>query len=133
MTNAPFMLNVDCDMYTNNPQVALHALCLLLSPNSRDDTAFVQCPQQFYNGLEDDPFGNQLVVVYEVSSCTVIVVVRILQLDFYRSNLSPYQSLFVPDHGAWNSVPPRALLRRYWVLSSPEGNLWSHAKRSRPQ
>ncbi|KAJ0680700.1 putative cellulose synthase (UDP-forming) [Helianthus annuus] len=38
MTNAPLMLNVDCDMYANNPQF----------------------PQAFYDGLKDDPFGNQL-------------------------------------------------------------------------
>ncbi|KAM0009567.1 putative cellulose synthase (UDP-forming) [Helianthus debilis subsp. tardiflorus] len=46
MTNAPLMLNVDCDMYANNPQVFLHAMCMF--------------PQAFYDGLKDDPFGNQL-------------------------------------------------------------------------
>ncbi|MFS7960810.1 putative cellulose synthase (UDP-forming) [Helianthus anomalus] len=30
MTNAPLMLNVDYDMYANNPQVFLHAMCILL-------------------------------------------------------------------------------------------------------
>ncbi|KAF7847277.1 hypothetical protein BT93_L3129 [Corymbia citriodora subsp. variegata] len=65
MTNAPFMLNVDCDMYANNPQIVLHALCLLLGTKHERDCAFVQCPQIFYDGLKDDPFGNQLVVLYE--------------------------------------------------------------------
>ncbi|XP_031381614.1 cellulose synthase-like protein H1 [Punica granatum] len=66
MTNAPFMLNVDCDMYAHNPHIALHALCLLLDPRSQNDTAYVQCPQKFYDGLKDDPFGNQLVVLQEI-------------------------------------------------------------------
>ncbi|XP_059628421.1 cellulose synthase-like protein H1 isoform X2 [Cornus florida] len=66
MTNAPFMLNVDCDMFANNPQIALHAMCLLLGVQNESDCAFVQCPQQFYDGPKDDPFGNQLVVLYEV-------------------------------------------------------------------
>ncbi|KAL3714730.1 hypothetical protein ACJRO7_006606 [Eucalyptus globulus] len=65
MTNAPFMLNVDCDMHANNPQIVLHALCLLLGTKRERDCAYVQCPQIFYDGLKDDPFGNQLVVLYE--------------------------------------------------------------------
>ncbi|XP_027127155.2 cellulose synthase-like protein H1 isoform X1 [Coffea arabica] len=63
MTNAPFMLNVDCDMFANNPQVVLHAMCLLLGVKDETDSGFVQFPQQFYDGLKDDPFGNQMVVM----------------------------------------------------------------------
>ncbi|XP_057727128.1 cellulose synthase-like protein H1 isoform X2 [Arachis stenosperma] len=64
MTNAPYILNVDCDMHVNNPEIAQHALCILMDPNSDKEIAFVQCPQQFYDGLKDDPFGNQLVTVF---------------------------------------------------------------------
>ena len=68
MSNAPFMMNVDCDMYINNPKIFLHAMCLLLgAKNKETDFAYVQSPQCFYDGLKDDPFGNQLVVLYEVS------------------------------------------------------------------
>ncbi|KAK7823151.1 cellulose synthase-like protein b3 [Quercus suber] len=66
MTNAPYMLNVDCDMFVNNPKAALHAMCLLLSPNSEKEIAYAQFPQVFYGGLKDDPYANQLVVLYEV-------------------------------------------------------------------
>ncbi|XP_068661746.1 cellulose synthase-like protein H1 [Aristolochia californica] len=62
MTNAPFMLNVDCDMYVNDPQVILHAMCLLLGTQSERESGFVQTPQFFYGTLKDDPFGNQFVV-----------------------------------------------------------------------
>ncbi|PSS16128.1 Cellulose synthase-like protein [Actinidia chinensis var. chinensis] len=66
MSNAPFMLNVDCDMYINNPKIFLHAMCLLLGAKNKDtDFAYVQSPQCFYDGLKDDPFGNQLVVLFE--------------------------------------------------------------------
>ena len=67
MTNAPVMLNVDCDMFANNPQVVLHAMCLLLGVKDETDCGFVQFPQQFYDGLKDDPFGNQMVVMIKVS------------------------------------------------------------------
>ncbi|CAL5406275.1 unnamed protein product [Camellia sinensis] len=63
MTSAAWMLNVDCDMYVDNPQMVLHAMCLFLGANNNErDTAFVQFPQIFYDGLKDDPFGNQFVV-----------------------------------------------------------------------
>ncbi|XP_058072597.1 cellulose synthase-like protein H1 isoform X2 [Magnolia sinica] len=63
MTNAPFMLNVDCDMFVNNPQVVLHAMCFFLGHGKEIENGFVQFPQVFYGGLKDDPFGNQMVVV----------------------------------------------------------------------
>ncbi|KAK7324813.1 hypothetical protein VNO77_28670 [Canavalia gladiata] len=63
MTNAPFILNVDCDMYVNNPKIALHALCILLDPKGEQEVAFVQCPQRFYDAVKDDAYGNQLVAL----------------------------------------------------------------------
>ncbi|CAD5167072.1 unnamed protein product [Musa acuminata subsp. malaccensis] len=63
MTNAPFMLNVDCDMFANNPEVVLHGMCLLLGVDDEVFSGFAQAPQQFYGALKDDPFGNQLVVL----------------------------------------------------------------------
>jgi hypothetical protein len=66
MSNAPYMLNVDCDMFVNNPKVVLHAMSLLLGSKSEKESAYVQFPQMFYNGLKDDPYGNQLVVAVEV-------------------------------------------------------------------
>ena len=67
MTNAPFILNVDCDMFANNPEVVLHAMCLLLGFDEEKFSGFVQAPQQFYGALKDDPFGNQLIVLQNVS------------------------------------------------------------------
>ncbi|KAJ0441465.1 putative cellulose synthase (UDP-forming) [Helianthus annuus] len=66
MTNAPLMLNVDCDMYANNPQVFLHAMCLVFGFKDEDNCAFFQFPQAFYDGLKDDPFGNQLANLFYV-------------------------------------------------------------------
>uniref|UniRef100_F6HID0 Cellulose synthase-like protein H1 n=1 Tax=Vitis vinifera TaxID=29760 RepID=F6HID0_VITVI len=60
MTNAPFMMNVDCDMYANNPQIFHHEMCLLLGSKNEQECGFVQTPQLFYDGLKDDLFGNQL-------------------------------------------------------------------------
>ncbi|XP_028808357.1 cellulose synthase-like protein H1 [Neltuma alba] len=65
MTNAPYTLNLDCDMSVNNPMIALHAMCILLDPKSQKEVAFVQCPQHFCGALKDDPFGNQMVVLFK--------------------------------------------------------------------
>ncbi|XP_037417144.1 cellulose synthase-like protein H1 [Triticum dicoccoides] len=65
MTNAPIILNMDCDMFVNNPQVVLHAMCLLLGFNDETCSGFVQVPQRFYAKLKDDPFGNQIEVLRE--------------------------------------------------------------------
>ncbi|XP_062225650.1 cellulose synthase-like protein H1 [Phragmites australis] len=65
LTNAPFMLNVDCDMFANNPQVVLHGMCLLLGFDGEVHSGFVQAPQRFYGALKDDPFGNQMEVIFK--------------------------------------------------------------------
>ncbi|KAK7342084.1 hypothetical protein VNO80_25027 [Phaseolus coccineus] len=62
MTNAPFILTVDCDMIVNNPKVLLHALCILLDSKGEKEVAFAQFPQRFYATLKDDPFGNQMAI-----------------------------------------------------------------------
>ncbi|CAN6843030.1 unnamed protein product [Brassica oleracea] len=51
MTNAPYMLNVDCDLFVNEADVVRQAMCILLqkSKNSINHCAFVQYPQDFYD------------------------------------------------------------------------------------
>ncbi|XP_042519701.1 cellulose synthase-like protein H1 [Macadamia integrifolia] len=62
MTNSPFMLNVDCDMFANNPKIVLLTMCFLLGFEKKCESGFVQYPQKFYGAPLDDPFGNQMVV-----------------------------------------------------------------------
>ncbi|CAB78571.1 cellulose synthase like protein [Arabidopsis thaliana] len=63
MTNAPYTLNVDCDMYANEPDVVRQAMCVFLQ-NSKNSNhcAFVQFPQKFY-----DSYTNELAVLQSVS------------------------------------------------------------------
>ena len=44
VTNSPIMLNVDCDTFANNPQVALHATCLLVGFDDDVHSGFVHAP-----------------------------------------------------------------------------------------
>ncbi|XP_006293362.2 cellulose synthase-like protein B3 isoform X2 [Capsella rubella] len=56
MTNAPYMLNVDCDMYANEADVVGQAMCIFLqkSTMNSNDCAFVQYPQDFYDSNADE-------------------------------------------------------------------------------
>ncbi|CAO2819264.1 unnamed protein product [Amaranthus hypochondriacus] len=57
MTNAPFILTLDCDMYSNDPQSVKRALCYFFDPKIRPTLAFVQYPQSF-RGLNTTDIYN---------------------------------------------------------------------------
>lgn len=50
MTNAPVILTLDCDMYSNDPTTPLRALCYILDPEMQSHLGYVQFPQE-YHGL----------------------------------------------------------------------------------
>ncbi|CAH8264499.1 unnamed protein product [Arabidopsis lyrata] len=59
MTNAPYILNVDCDMYANDADVVRQAICIFLEKSlNPKHCAFVQFLQEFY-----DSNTSQIVVL----------------------------------------------------------------------
>ncbi|KFK31116.1 hypothetical protein AALP_AA6G070100 [Arabis alpina] len=55
MTNAPYMLNVDCDMYVNEANVVRQAMCIFLQGSmNQNHCGFVQFPQFFYDSNADE-------------------------------------------------------------------------------
>ncbi|KAG1346416.1 putative Cellulose synthase-like protein G2 [Cocos nucifera] len=59
MTNAPVVLTLDCDMYSNDPQSPLRALCYLLDPAMASNLAYVQFPQHFQGLNKNDIYGGE--------------------------------------------------------------------------
>ncbi|RVW19648.1 Cellulose synthase-like protein G3 [Vitis vinifera] len=59
MTNAPVILTLDSDMYSNDPQTPLRALCYLLDPSMDPKLAYVQFPQIFYGINKNDIYGGE--------------------------------------------------------------------------
>ena len=59
MTNAPVILTLDCDMYSNDPQTPLHALCKLLDPKLQSKIGYVQFPQMFRGINKNDTYGSE--------------------------------------------------------------------------
>ncbi|PSR92899.1 Cellulose synthase-like protein [Actinidia chinensis var. chinensis] len=59
MSNGPYLLVLDCDMYCNDPTSARQSMCFHLDPKVSPSLAFVQYPQMFYNLSKNDIYDNQ--------------------------------------------------------------------------
>ncbi|XP_020207312.1 cellulose synthase-like protein G1 [Cajanus cajan] len=59
ISNGPYVLAVDCDMYCNDPTSAKQAMCFFLDPETSKYIAFVQFPQMFHNLSKKDIYDNQ--------------------------------------------------------------------------
>ena len=68
ISNAPFILNLDCDMYANNVDAIREALCFFLDEKTGHETAYVQHPQNYNNVTKNDIYGNVAVVTSAVSN-----------------------------------------------------------------
>lgn len=60
MTNSPYILVLDCDMYCNDPTSARQAMCFHLDPKISPSLAFIQFPQKFHNINKNDIYDGQL-------------------------------------------------------------------------
>ena len=65
LSNAPFVINFDCDHYINNSQALRSAVCFMLDQRDGDNTAFVQFPQRFDNVDPTDRYGNHNRVFFD--------------------------------------------------------------------
>ncbi|KAL6349431.1 hypothetical protein AAG906_034088 [Vitis piasezkii] len=66
MTNAPLILTLDSDMYSNDPQTPLRALCYLLDPSMDPKLGYIQFPQVFHGINKNDIYGGEMRHVFEV-------------------------------------------------------------------
>lgn len=67
ITCGRFILNLDCDMYSNNSKSAREALCILLDEKEGKEIAFVQFPQYYDNLTRNDLYGIMMRVGMDVS------------------------------------------------------------------
>ncbi|RDX61630.1 Cellulose synthase-like protein E1 [Mucuna pruriens] len=66
ISNGEIILNVDCDMYSNNSQSLRDALCFFMDEVKGHEIAFVQTPQCFENVTKNDLYGAGMRVNYEL-------------------------------------------------------------------
>ncbi|KAJ9690729.1 hypothetical protein PVL29_013072 [Vitis rotundifolia] len=67
LTNAPFILNLDCDHYVNNSKAVREAMCFLMDPQVGQDVCYVQFPQRFDGIDRSDRYANRNTVFFDVN------------------------------------------------------------------
>ncbi|KAJ6423706.1 hypothetical protein OIU84_024641 [Salix udensis] len=66
ISNGQIILNLDCDMYSNDPLAVRDALCFFMDEEKSHDIAFVQFPQCFANVTKNDPYSSFMRVITDV-------------------------------------------------------------------
>lgn len=66
ISNSPYILFLDCDMYCNDPSSARQAMCFHLDPQISFSLAFVQFPQKFHNISKNDIYNDLVRIAFEV-------------------------------------------------------------------
>ncbi|KAJ4758476.1 Cellulose synthase [Rhynchospora pubera] len=67
MSNAPYILNVDCDHYINNSKALREAMCFMMDPISGKKICYVQFPQRFDGIDRHDRYSNRNVVFFDIN------------------------------------------------------------------
>ncbi|KAJ6330759.1 hypothetical protein OIU76_009373 [Salix suchowensis] len=67
LTNAPFMLNLDCDHYINNSKAVREAMCFLMDPQIGKKVCYVQFPQRFDGIDRHDRYANRNTVFFDIN------------------------------------------------------------------
>ncbi|KAE8715305.1 Cellulose synthase A catalytic subunit 2 [Hibiscus syriacus] len=79
ISNAPFLLNVDCDHYINNSKALREAMCFMMDPISGKKICYVQFPQRFDGIDRHDRYSNRNVVFFMHSMDTMPLSRKSLQ------------------------------------------------------
>ncbi|KAM6579241.1 hypothetical protein CsatA_003015 [Cannabis sativa] len=58
ITNAPLILSLDCDMYSNDADTIREILCFFMDETRGDELAFVQFPQNYNNLTKNDMYAH---------------------------------------------------------------------------
>lgn len=66
ISNGSILLNLDCDMYANNPDSILEALCFLMDEETGHEIAYVQYPQCFSNISKNDLYASFSPVIHYI-------------------------------------------------------------------
>ncbi|XP_057967604.1 cellulose synthase A catalytic subunit 7 [UDP-forming]-like isoform X2 [Malania oleifera] len=67
LTNAPFVLNLDCEHYVNNSKAVREAMCFLMDPQVGKGVCYVQFPQRF-DGIDKlDRYANRNTVFFDIN------------------------------------------------------------------
>nr|GLL38693.1 cellulose synthase-like protein E1 [Ipomoea trifida] len=66
ISNAPIILTIDCDMYSNDSGSVQDALCFFMDEEKSNNIAYVQYPQAFQNITKNELYGGSFRIIYFV-------------------------------------------------------------------
>ncbi|KAL8536234.1 hypothetical protein ACS0TY_011748 [Phlomoides rotata] len=67
LTNAPYILNLDCDHYINNSKAIREAMCFMMDPLIGKKVCYVQFPQRFDGIDRHDQYANRNTVFFDIN------------------------------------------------------------------
>ncbi|OVA01393.1 Cellulose synthase [Macleaya cordata] len=67
LTNAPYILNLDCDHYVNNSQAVREGMCFMMDPQVGKGVCYIQFPQRFDGIDKSDRYANRNIVFFDVN------------------------------------------------------------------
>ncbi|GAB2298194.1 hypothetical protein Dimus_032266 [Dionaea muscipula] len=67
MTNAPIVLTLDCDMWSNDPQTLRRMLCYFSGATAYSSLGYIQFPQMFRGLDKDDIYGCEHKFLFQVN------------------------------------------------------------------
>ncbi|KAF3446966.1 hypothetical protein FNV43_RR12146 [Rhamnella rubrinervis] len=67
LTNAPYVLNLDCDHYINNSKALREAMCFMMDPLLGKRVCYVQFPQRFDGIDRHDRYANRNTVFFDIN------------------------------------------------------------------
>ncbi|KAL8459237.1 hypothetical protein ACS0TY_036639 [Phlomoides rotata] len=67
ISNAPYLLNVDCDHYINNSKALRESMCFMMDPQAGKKICYVQFPQRFDGIDRHDRYSNRNVVFFDIN------------------------------------------------------------------
>ncbi|KAJ9704716.1 hypothetical protein PVL29_002987 [Vitis rotundifolia] len=67
LTNAPYLLNLDCDHYFNNSKALKEAMCFMMDPLLGKKVCYVQFPQRFDGIDRHDRYANRNIVFFDIN------------------------------------------------------------------
>ena len=74
ISNSPIILNVDCDMYSNNSHSVRDALCFFMDEEKGHEIGYIQYPQAFENITKNDIYCNSLNIEMKVCICQSLLI-----------------------------------------------------------
>ncbi|KAJ3700651.1 hypothetical protein LUZ61_004356 [Rhynchospora tenuis] len=67
LTNAPYLLNLDCDHYINNSRALRESMCFMMDPLVAKRICYVQFPQRFDGIDRHDRYANRNIVFFDIN------------------------------------------------------------------